>query len=270
MPKKRFVYPYMVWVILFIAIPMFFIVYYSFRTRDGEFGFENYKRVFDPLFLEVFLRSIRLAFNCTLICFILGYPAGYILASKQFSGKTFIIFLFLMPMWMNFLLRTYAWMTILEHNGVLNGFLERLGFEPLKMIYTEGAVMLGMVYNFLPFMILPIYTVLKRMDTRVIEAAKDLGANPLKVFWRVIFPLSVPGVVSGVTMVFMPAVSTFVISDLLGGGQVFLIGNVIEREFLSTGNWGFASAMSIVLMITVLITIGVFSLIDRTEETENS
>jgi spermidine/putrescine transport system permease protein len=224
--------------------------------------------VFDPLFIGVFLRSVRVAVICTLICFILGYPAGYILASKEFKNKTFIVFLFLMPMWMNFLLRTYAWMTILENNGVINSLLELLGFERMVLIYTEQAVMLGMVYNFVPFMVLPIYTVLKKMDTRVIEAAKDLGANPVKVFMRVILPLSLPGVVSGVTMVFMPAVSTFVISDLLGGSHVFLIGNVIEREFLTAGNWGFASALSVVLMVTVLITIWLFSLIDKTGEDE--
>ncbi|MCL1881056.1 MAG: ABC transporter permease [Oscillospiraceae bacterium] len=262
MPKKLFAYPYLIWVIAFIAIPMFFIVYYSLNTPEG-LGLDNYARVFEPLFLNVFWRSIRLAVICTVICLVLGYPAGYILASKDFEQKGFIIFLFLMPMWMNFLLRTYAWMTILENNGVINSILERFGIAPLAMINTEEAVMLGMVYNFIPFMILPIYTVLKNMDTKVIEAAKDLGANPVKVFFRVIFPLSLPGVISGATMVFMPAVSTFVISDLLGGGRVFLIGNVIEREFMTASNWEFASALSVILMVTVLISIGLFSLIGR-------
>ncbi|MCL2755082.1 MAG: ABC transporter permease, partial [Oscillospiraceae bacterium] len=174
MPKKRFAYPYALWVLLFTAIPLFFIVYYSFRERnDGGFTLANYLQVFDPLYLGVFLRSLRLAVICTLICFFLGFPAGYILASKEFNTKTFILFLFLLPMWMNFLLRTYAWLTILETNGVLNGFLDLLGIAPVNILYTEQAVMLGMVYNFIPFMILPIYTVLKRMDNRVIEAAKD-------------------------------------------------------------------------------------------------
>jgi spermidine/putrescine transport system permease protein len=165
-------------------------------------------------------------------------------------------------MWMNFLLRTYAWLTILENNGILNSFLGLFGLSQ-NILYTETAVMLGMVYNFIPFMILPIYTVLKRMNTNVIEAAQDLGANPLKVFMRVVLPLSLPGVVSGITMVFMPAVTTFVISDILGGRKVILIGNVIERQFLNVGDWGFASALSVVLMLIVLLSMGIFSLVDK-------
>jgi len=263
MPKKVFVYPYTAWIIIFTAIPLLLVVYYSFRTGAGESAAANYQQAFEPLFLNVLWRSVRLAVKCTVICFVLGYPAGYILAGKEFDTRTFIIFLFLVPMWMNFLLRTYAWLTILENNGIINSLLDLFGFERVNLIYTEASVLLGMVYSFIPFMILPIYTVLKKMDTRVIEAAKDLGANPLKVFLRVVFPLSLPGVVSGVTMVFMPAVSTFVISDLLGGGRVFLIGNVIEREFLTASNWGFASALSVVLMVVVLLSIGLFTLIDR-------
>jgi spermidine/putrescine transport system permease protein len=259
----------MVWVLLFTVIPLVFIVYYSFQTRDGQSVFANYARMLDPVLTMAFLRSLRLAVFCTVACFIIGYPAGYILASKEFNNKTFVLFLFLMPMWMNFLLRTYAWMTILADNGVINSFLMRFGFEPMRLIFTEEAVMLGMIYNFVPFMVLPIYTVLKRMDTRVLEAAKDLGANPLKVFMRVVFPLSLPGVVSGVTMVFMPAVSTFVISDLLGGkgaDGVFLIGNAIDLEYTTNGNWELGSALSVILMVTVLITIWLFSLIDKSEE----
>jgi spermidine/putrescine transport system permease protein len=238
-------------------------VYYSFQTSADAGLLENYERAFQPLFAEAMWRSIRLAVICTVFCFLLGYPVGYILASKDFENHTFILFLFIVPMWMNFLLRTYAWLTLLETNGIINSVLVFLGFERQTLIYTEQSVILGMVYNFIPFMILPIYTSLKNMDIGLIEAAQDLGANKLNVFLRIIFPLSIPGVVSGVSMVFMPAVTTFVISDILGGARVMLIGNVIERQFLRVGDWGLASALSILLMVIVLITMVVFSFVSK-------
>jgi spermidine/putrescine transport system permease protein len=256
----------MVWIVVFTAIPLLLLLYYSFNTADGVSIWDNYRRAFEPLYLTVLWRSIRLALICTALSLLFGYPVGYILASKDFSQRTFILFLFVVPMWMNFLLRTYAWLTILENNGIINNLLVWLGFERMTLLYTEQAVALGMVYNFIPFMILPVYTVMKKMDTRVIEAAQDLGANPFTVFMKVILPLSLPGVISGVTMVFMPAVTTFIISDLFGGGSVFLIGNVIERQFLSVGDWGFASALSTVLMVILLLSVGVFSLTDRNYE----
>jgi spermidine/putrescine transport system permease protein len=256
----------MAWIVIFTAIPLLLVLYYSFQTVGDAGIWDNYRQAFEPLYLSVLWRSIRLALVCTILCFVLGYPVGYILASKEFSARTFILFLFVVPMWMNFLLRTYAWLTILETNGIINNLLYSLGLGRMTLLNTEEAVALGMVYNFIPFMILPIYTVMKRMDGRVIEAAQDLGANPLKVFLKVTFPLSLPGVISGVTMVFMPAVTTFIISDLLGGGSVFLIGNVIERQFLAVGDWGFASALSTILMAILLVSVGVFSLFDRNYE----
>jgi len=284
MTKKSLVYPYLVWVIIFTVIPLLLIIYYSLHvTVDGEavLSFDNFKRIFSPsenlntqggesayIFIEVIWRSIRLAATCTLICFIFGYPVGYILASKEFETRNAIIFLFLVPMWMNVLLRTYAWLTILENNGVINTILDFFGLQKQALIYTESAVVLGMVYNFIPFMILPIYTILKKINVNLIEAAQDLGADSRKTFLKVLFPLSLPGVISGITMVFMPAVTTFVISNLLGGGQFILIGNLIEQQFLRAGNWGFGSAIATVLMFIILISIGIFSLVDKDSENQ--
>jgi spermidine/putrescine transport system permease protein len=284
MTKKSLVYPYAIWVIIFTVIPLLLIIYYSLHiTVDGEavFSLENFKRIFSAsdnlsgqgaesvyIFLNVIWRSIRLAFKCTLICLVLGYPVGYILASKEFETRNTIIFLFLIPMWMNVLLRTYAWLTILENNGILNSILNFFGLPNQTLLYTEGAVVLGMVYNFIPFMILPIYTILKKINVNLIEAAQDLGADGRKTFFKILFPLSLPGVISGVTMVFMPAVTTFVISNLLGGGQFILIGNLIEQQFLRAGNWGFGSAIATVLMVIILISIGIFSLVDKDSENQ--
>ena len=268
MTRRFFVYPYAVWIIIFTVIPLLLIVYYSVQSADGGL-LSNYKRVLEPIYLNVVWKSIWLAVQSTVMCFILGYPIGYILAGKDFDTRTFILFLVLVPMWMNFLLRTYAWLTILENNGLINTLLEFFGLEKRTLLYTDQAVILGMVYNFIPFMILPIYTVLKKMDTRIIEAAQDLGASPRKIFFRIVFPLSMPGVISGVTMVFMPAVTTFVISNLLGGGKVILIGNIIERQFLNVGDWGFASALSVVMMAIVLLSMGIFSLVDKDSDGED-
>jgi spermidine/putrescine transport system permease protein len=186
-----------------------------------------------------------------------------IMASKGYSENSFLLFLFLVPMWMNFLLRTYAWLTILERNGLINTLLTALGLPIIDLLFTDVAVVLGMVYNFLPFMILPIYTVLKKMDKSIIEAAQDLGADSRTVFLKVVFPLSLPGVVSGITMVFMPGVTTFIISNLLGGSQFVLIGNLIEQQFLKLGDWRFGSAISVILMIIILLSMGAVSLVDK-------
>ena len=205
------------------------------------------------------LDSLRLAFYCTVLCLLIGYPAAWFMASKDLSRNQSLSVLILVPMWMNFLLRTYAMMTLFENNGVINMLLERLGLPKQRMIGTEGAVLAGMVYNYLPFMILPIYTVLKKLDQRVIEAAEDLGANPIRVMTKVVIPLSVPGVVSGITMVFMPAITTFVISRLLGGAQFKLFGDLIEQQFLFTGDWNFGSAMSLIMMALLLISMGIMN-----------
>ncbi|NOV89647.1 spermidine/putrescine transport system permease protein [Clostridium acetobutylicum] len=210
----------------------------------------------------VFFNSIKLALISTIICFFLGYPVAYILSKSSTKIRNILMLFLIIPMWMNFLLRTYAWMSILGRNGIISTILSFLGFKPLDILYTDAAVILGMVYNFLPFMIIPIYTVLIKIDRDVLKAASDLGANRFIIFKRIIFPLSIPGVMSGVTMVFMPAVSTFVISKLLGGGQFMLIGNLIESQFTTVGDWYFGSAISILMMVIILISMAVLSKFD--------
>lgn len=212
-----------------------------------------------PMYFRIFYRSIKLALMSTILCLLIGYPAAYIIAKSKASRQSVLLMLVIVPMWMNFLLRTYAWSAILGRNGVLNTILTAIGLPAMNILYTDSAVMLGMVYNFLPFMIIPIYTILTKMDQDLINAAKDLGANSTQVFTKVIFPLSMPGVVSGITMVFMPAVSTFVISKLLGGGQFMLIGNLIEQQFMSVGDWHFGSAISIFMMIVILISMALMN-----------
>lgn len=267
MNKKAAAYPYLVWMVIFTVLPLILVVYYSLTANDTSnlhFTPDNFLRFFQPTYIDVLWRSIYLALICTLICFVLGYPVAYIMAAKEYRKKTTLLFLFLVPMWMNFLLRTYAWITILEKNGILNGIFGFLGLPKQTMLYTDQAVLLGMVYNFLPFMILPIHSVLKKMDNSLIEAAQDLGADNFKVFLKVVFPLSLPGVISGVTMVFMPAVTSFVIPNILGGGQL-LIGSLIERQFLVSYDWHFGSAISLILMVIILITMGIFSRVDSGE-----
>lgn len=269
MKKSSAMIPYLIWMAIFIVVPMLLVVYYAFTvtTVDGTvLSLDNFGRFFEPIYLRVLGRSLNLALLSTAICLLLGYPVAMIMAGNAFSRKSVIMLLFVIPMWMNFLLRTYAWLTILERNGFLNVFLTRLGLPQINILYTNSAVVLGMVYNFLPFMVLPIYSVLSKIDKGVIEAAGDLGANAGKVFTRVIFPLSLPGVVSGITMVFMPALTTFVISRLLGGGQFTLIGNLIEQQFLVVGDWGFGSAISMVMIILILLSIGIMSFFEGAEE----
>lgn len=266
MNKKWTSYPYLIWMIIFIVIPSFLILFYAFTIRDENgirFTLENFYKFCEPVYITVLLKSLGLALFSTLVCLILGYPVAMILASKQFSKRTTLSMLFIIPMWMNFLLRTYAWLTLLEKNGIINSILSFLNLPKFNILYTNGAVVLGMVYNFLPFMILPIYTVLMKIDGKLIEAAQDLGGNTFTVFRRITLPLSIPGVMSGITMVFMPAVTTFVISKLLGGGQYTLIGNFIERQFIQLSDWNFGSAISMIMMIFILISIGIMSKFDE-------
>jgi len=254
--------PYIVWMIIFTVVPLLLVFFFSItvQTDDGiMFTLEHFKKLTEPIYLKVLWRSIYLAFVSTVICLLLGYPMAMILASTDVKRKNVLIFLFVAPMWMNFLLRTYAWLTLLEKNGLINTVLSIFGIKPLNLLYNNLAVLLGMVYNFLPFMVLPIYSVLSKVDKSVIEAAQDLGANNVKVFTKVTFPLSLPGVASGITMVFMPAVTTFVVPRLLGGAQFTLIGNLIERQFVLVGDWNFGSALSIVMMILILISMGIMS-----------
>lgn len=260
MKIKKMSIPYLIWLLIFILIPVLLVCFFAFTVGDsvnfGEFqlSLANFKRFFTPTYMKVLYKSVKLSGVSTLVCLIVGYPLAYIIANEEGKRKNILLLLLLIPMWMNFLLRTYSWLSILGRNGFINTIVTKLGFKPLKLVYTEGAVLMGMVYNFLPFMVLPIHSVLVKIDKSIIEAAKDLGANKLKVFTKVIFPLSIAGVLSGITMVFIPAVSTFVISSLLGGNKYNLIGNIIEQQFRYTGDWHFGSSMSIILMVFILIT----------------
>lgn len=264
--ESRLAYPYMFWSILFVVIPLILVVYYSFTVKDGlgnpHFSIDNYKEVFDPLFYKVFVRSFVLAGIATILCIFIGYPVAYIISKMEVSKGSTLILLFILPMWMNFLLRTYAWITILGKNGILNSILGFFHIPPTSILYTSSAVLLGMIYNYLPFMVLPIYTNLQKIDGDLVNAARDLGANSITVFRKVIFPLSIPGVMSGITMVFMPCVTTFAISRLLGGGKTMLVGDLIEQQFTTIGDWNFGSAVSIIMMLVILISMGIMNKMD--------
>lgn len=255
--------PFIIWSALFILIPLFIVLFFGFTIKNPEgryiFSLENFTRLLQPQYIKVFTKSLYLALLSTIGCLVLGYPVAYIISKISPNKRNILIMLFIVPMWMNFLLRTYAWLPILGKNGLINNFLSYLGMGPFNFLYNDGAVVLGMIYNFLPFMVLPIYTVLIKMDKNLIDAASDLGANRKQIFQKIIFPLSMPGVVSGITMVFMPAVSTFVISRLLGGGQYMLLGNLIEQQFTTMGNWNFGSSISIFMMIIILISMAIMN-----------
>lgn len=261
--KKAFaVYPYLIWSTIFVIIPLVLILFYSVTTIniDGEIVFTlgNFERFFEPIYLGVLYRSVVVAIVTTIMCFVIGYPVAHILASKEYETKRLLLFLFIVPMWLNMLLRTYSWLTILETNGIINKFIAFLGFDKIQFLYTDFAVILGMVYNLLPFMILPIYTVLTKIDKSIIEAAQDLGADNKQIFWKIIFPMSIPGIISGVTMVFMPALTSFVVPNLLGGGQYMLVGNLIEQQFLRVGDWNFGAAISTVILVIMVATMYIF------------
>ena len=251
--------PFSAYMLIFIAAPLILIVLYSLCVDppgDMAFTLEHFKRFFDfqnPIYLQVLWRSFYIAVISTAICLLIGYPMAYILSRMKPATRNILSVLFILPMWMNFLLRTYAWMSLLENTGLINTLLSTLGLPTINIMYTQWAVVLGNVYNFLPFMILPIYNVLVKIDPAVVEAAQDLGASGRRVFTKVILPLSIPGIVSGISMTFMPAITTFVISKLLGGGQYTLIGDLIEKQYKVTGDWGFGSVMSVIIMVLILI-----------------
>lgn len=254
---KRYAYIYALWGILFIVFPLTLILLYSLNANKDivnfSFTINNYSKFFEPLYLKILFVSLGVAAISTLICLLIGYPIAYIISQFNEKIRNNLIMVFIIPMWMNFLLRTYAWLTLLGRNGLINKALGLIGLGPFNLMYNMKAVAIGMVYNFLPFMVLPIYTVLLKIDKRLIEAAKDLGCNSFMVFLKVIFPLSLPGIYTGITMVFIPAISTFVIPNLLGGNNFYLIGNLIEKQFTFTGDWGFGSAISIVLIVIMII-----------------
>ena len=256
--------PYIAWMVTFIIIPLGMVAYFALTNAQGQFTLENIARGGEHM--SVLLRSIKLAAIATALCVVIAYPLAYILSRKQGFQKQTLSIMVMLPMWMNFLLRTYAWMTILENNGLINKFLSLFGIGPLQMINTQGAVILGMVYNYIPFMILPLYTTMCKIGSDVIEAAQDLGGSPLQVMAKVVIPLSLPGVSTGISMVFVPAISTFIISKMLGGGTNQLIGDIIELQFLGNSyNPNLGSAISLVLMVVVLLCMSIMSNFDDEE-----
>jgi len=272
-----FAFPYVVWMALFVVAPILMVVVYAFSSADGGATLENFTRM--GTYAVVFGRSFKLAIIATVICVAIGYPVSYMMAKEGPRFQRVAMVLIMLPMWMNFLLRTYSWMTLLENNGLLNQLFQKIGIIALynsifgtdlqffRMINTQGAVVLGMVYNYLPFMILPIYSVIVKLDHSLLEAARDLGANSFHVFQRVILPLSLPGVLSGITMVFVPSVSTFAISTMLGGGTELLLGDLIERQFLGGAyNPQLGAAISLVMMIIVVICMVVMNRFGEGEE----
>lgn len=264
--RKLMSAPYLFWSAAFIIIPLCMVFYYGLSDKTGAFTLENIMAMGSPEHRKALFLSLLLSFISTLICLLLAYPLAMILSQMNVSQHSFIVFIFILPMWMNFLLRTLAWQTLLEKTGVINNILSFLHLPALNIINTPYAIILGMVYNFLPFMVLPIYNVLEKIDKNVINAARDLGANSIQTFCKVTFPLSIPGVISGITMVFVPALTTFVISNLLGGSKILLIGNVIEQEFTQASNWHLGSGLSIVLMIFIIISMVISAVFDKEGE----
>ena len=258
--RQAFSYPYIVWMLIFILAPMVLIVYFAFSSEHGGLTFANLVTALtNEIYMQVLARSVWIALKATAICLLLGYPIAYILSTMKKRTAAILYVLFIVPMWMNFLLRTYAWQVLLDSNGIINSVLSFLGMPSQQFLYTEGAVMLGTVYNFLPFMVLPIYSVLVKLDRSLVEAAADLGANPVLCFVKVVLPQSVPGIISGITMVFIPAITTFAISRLLGGGKFLLYGDLIENQFITLGQsaWPVGSALSFILLVLVLISMAI-------------
>ena len=263
--KKLLSGPYLLWSIAFILIPLAMILYYGFTNSEGHFTFENVLAIGTAENFKALCLSLLLSVISTLVCPLLAYPLALMLTNMKINQTGFMVLLFILPMWLNFLLRTLAWQTLLEKNGVINSILSLFHLPALEIINTPYAIVLGMVYNFLPFMVLPIYNVLIKIDSNVLNAARDLGANPVQTFVKVTFPLSIPGVISGITMVFVPALTTFVISDLLGGGKLLLIGNVIEQSFKQNSNWHVGSGLSLVLMVFIIASMALVAKYDKGE-----
>lgn len=264
--KRLLAGPYLFWCAAFIIIPLIMIVYYGLTGQENQFTLLNIAKITTPENLKALGLALLLSFVSTIICLILAYPLAMILTSFGLNQSSFVVLIFILPMWMNFLLRTMAWQNLLEKTGVINSFLSFFHLPTMEIINTPYAIILGMVYNFLPFMVLPIYNVLSKIDKDVIAAARDLGANSFQTFMRITLPLSVPGIISGITMVFVPALTTFVISDLLGGSKILLIGNVIEQEFKQGSNWHVGSGLSLVLMVFIIISMALIAKYDKDGE----
>lgn len=263
--KSWFAAPYFVWMIGFTVIPLLLIVWYAFGNREGHFTWENVFKISDPSYLKALLISLLLSVVCTVICLLVAYPIALILKKANLKKSSFVIFIFILPMWMNFLLRTYAWLNLLDDGGLVLNFFRLLGYKG-NIVGTYGAIILGMVYNYLPFMVLPLYNAVSKIDDNVLNAARDLGANEFQVTTRVMIPLSFPGIVSGITMVFVPSLTTFVVSDLLGNRKISLIGNIIEQLFTVGANRNLGSGLSLVLMVFILISMAILNHYDKTGE----
>lgn len=266
MSKKLFAGPFLIWIAAGTLIPLMVIAYYGFTDRSGTFTMDNVLAVFGAEHAKALMLALLLALISTVICFLLAFPLALLLKGSRIGQKGFMIFLFILPMWMNFLLRTMAWQVILEKGGIINGVLTALHLPALEIINTPAAIVLGMVYDYLPFMVLPIYNTLMKIDNNIIEAAYDLGATKKRVLFDILLPLSVPGIASGVTMVFVPSLTTFVISNMLGGGKIHLIGNIIEQEFTTSANWNLGSGLSLIMMIFIVISMAALSKLDKDGE----
>lgn len=263
--QRRWAAPFVIWIIIGTIIPIIAIAYYGFSSADGGFTLENIFAISTPQHLEALWLSLLLSLVSTFICLLLAFPMAMILRGSKYGKRGFIIFVFILPMWMNFLLRTMAWQVLLEKKGVINGVLAALGIPGQSLMNTPAAIILGMVYDFLPFMILPIYNAVSKIDDHVIEAAIDLGAKSFTVYRKVIIPLTVPGIISGITMVFIPALTTFVISNMLGGGKINLIGNIIEQEFVVSSNWYLGSGLSLVMMAFIIASMLLLRHFDKSD-----
>lgn len=287
--RSLFAAPYSLWMILFTIVPVILIAYYAFTDASGAFTLDNFRHFFDSNYsknqlyaslgpeaaafitrgtvnVDTLVYSLWMAFLCTGICLLMGYPAALFMADRHMKLGPSLVVLFIIPMWMNFLLRTIAWMSLLEDQGLINQFLRWLGFDGVQLMYNSGAVLLGMVYNYLPFMVFPIYTVLSKQDPKLGEAAQDLGCNEMRTFTRVTLPLSLPGVISGITMVFMPSVTTFFIPRMLGGGNSMMFGDLIESKFLTEGSWNVGSALSLIMMLLILLSLSILRKADPNGE----
>lgn len=268
---QKLVIPYVIFMGLFIILPMLLITLYAFSRPGNDivtfhFTFSNFVRFLEPVFLKILWKSLQIALITTVVTLIIGYPIAYYVSKMRENIQMLVILLITMPMWINMLIRTYAWISILGNHGLLNSLLNQVGLGNANILYTDGAVVLGMVYNYLPFMIISIHAQLAKMDNQLIQASYDLGANRFLTFWKIVFPLSIPGVLTGITLVFLPAVSSFVIPKLLGGGNYMLIGNLIENQFGTVGNWNFGSAISMIMAFVIVLTMSLTKKMDRQQE----
>ena len=265
---RKLVGPYCFWLFILTIIPMFLIMMYAFIQKGNaittfSFTLDNFSKFFDPIFVSVLIKSFVLGIITTVLCLLIGYPVAYAISKCKENTQTILILLITFPTWINMLMRTYAWINILSSKGIISNVFQLLGFGEVSFLYTDFAVVLGMVYDFLQFMILPIHASLSKMDKSLIEASNDLGANPITTFWKITFRLSLGGVLTGITMVFLPAVSSFVIPKLLGGGQYALIGNFIEQQFINVGDWHFGSAVSLILAVLVIVLMGLINKVEK-------